>query len=34
MAKIRTEVLAMDQRAYRVSKVYRTTKPAEPRPVS
>src|SRR5689334_2115523 len=32
MAKARTEVLAMDQRAYRVSKVYRTTKPAQPRP--
>jgi hypothetical protein len=31
MAKIRTEVLAMDQRAYRVSQVYRTTRPAEPR---
>jgi hypothetical protein len=29
MATIRTEVLAMDRRAYRVSKVYRTTKPAE-----
>jgi hypothetical protein len=28
MAKARTEVLAMDQRAYKVSKVYRTTKPA------
>ena len=28
MATIRTEVLAMDRRAYRVSKVYRTTEPA------
>jgi len=32
MAKIRTAVLAMDQRAYRVSKVYRTTGHAELRP--
>jgi hypothetical protein len=31
MATIRTEVLAMDQRAYKVAKVYRTTKPAQPR---
>jgi hypothetical protein len=31
MAKIRGAVLAMDQRAYRVSKVYRATKPAERR---
>ena len=30
MAKIRTEVMAMDQRAYKI-KVYRTTKPAERR---
>jgi hypothetical protein len=30
MAKVRTEVLAMDQRAYKI-KVYRTTKPAERR---
>jgi hypothetical protein len=30
MAKARTEVLAMDQRAYKI-KVYRTTKPAQPR---
>jgi hypothetical protein len=29
MAKVRAEALAMDQRAYRVSKVYRATKPAE-----
>jgi hypothetical protein len=29
MAKVRAEVLAMDQRAYKVSKVYRTTKPIE-----
>jgi hypothetical protein len=29
MAKARAEALAMDQRAYQVSKVYRTTKPAE-----
>jgi hypothetical protein len=28
MATIRTEVMAMDQRAYKI-KVYRTTKPAE-----
>ena len=28
-AKVRDAVLAMDQRAYRVSKVYRVTKPAE-----
>jgi hypothetical protein len=33
MAKARTEVLAMDQRAYKI-KVYRTTKPAQPRPAS
>jgi hypothetical protein len=31
MATIRTEVLAMDQRAYKVAKVYRTTKQAQPR---
>jgi hypothetical protein len=31
MAKIRTAVRAMDRRAYRVSKVYRATKPAERR---
>jgi hypothetical protein len=31
MAKIRAAVLAMDRRAYRVSKVYRATKPAERR---
>jgi hypothetical protein len=31
MVNIRTAVLAMDQRAYRVSKVYRTTGPAERR---
>jgi hypothetical protein len=31
MAKIRGAVLAMDRRAYRVSKVYRATKPAERR---
>jgi hypothetical protein len=31
MAKVRSEVLAMDQRAYKI-KVYRTTKPAQPRP--
>jgi hypothetical protein len=31
MAKARAEVLAMDKRAYRVSKVYRTTEPAQPR---
>jgi hypothetical protein len=31
MAKIRAAVLAMDQRAYRVSKVYRATGPAERR---
>jgi hypothetical protein len=30
MAKIRTEVKAMDQRAYKI-KVYRTTKPVQPR---
>ena len=30
MAKIRTEVMAMDQRAYEI-KVYRTTQPAQPR---
>jgi hypothetical protein len=30
MAKVRTEVMAMDQRAYKI-KVYRTTQPAEPR---
>jgi hypothetical protein len=30
MAKVRSEVLAMDKRAYKVSKVYATTKPAEP----
>ena len=29
MAKVRAEALAMEQRAYRVSKVYRMTKPAE-----
>jgi hypothetical protein len=29
MAKVRAEVLAMDQRAYRVSKVYRSTRPAQ-----
>jgi hypothetical protein len=29
MAKVRAEALAMEQRAYQVSKVYRTTKPAE-----
>jgi hypothetical protein len=33
MARVRSEVLAMDQRAYKI-KVYRTTKPAQPRPVS
>jgi hypothetical protein len=33
MATVRSEVLAMDQRAYKI-KVYRTTKPAQPRPVS
>jgi hypothetical protein len=33
MAKIHAAVLAMDRRAYRVSKVYRTTKPAERRRV-
>jgi hypothetical protein len=32
MAKVRSEVLAMDQRAYKI-KVYRTTKPAQPRPI-
>jgi len=31
MAKARAEALAMEKRAYKVSKVYRTTKPAEPR---
>ena len=31
MAKVRAEVLAMDKRAYKVSKVYRTTTPAAPR---
>ena len=31
MAKARAAALAMDQRAYRVSKVYRATKPAEQR---
>ncbi len=31
MAKIRAAALAMDQRAYRVSKVYRATEPAERR---
>jgi hypothetical protein len=31
LAKTRTAVLAMDQRAYRVSKVYRSTRPAQPR---
>jgi hypothetical protein len=31
MDKIRTEVLAMDQRAYKVSKVYGVTQPAEQR---
>jgi len=31
MAKIRAEVLAMDRRAYRVSEIYRATKPAERR---
>jgi hypothetical protein len=31
MAKIRAAVLAMDRRAYRVSEVYRVTKPAERR---
>ena len=30
LAKARAEALAMDQRAYKVSKVYRTTKPAGP----
>jgi hypothetical protein len=30
MATIRTEVKAMDQRAYKI-KVYRTTKPVQPR---
>jgi hypothetical protein len=29
MTKARAEALAMDRRAYKVSKVYRTTKPAE-----
>jgi hypothetical protein len=29
MTKAQAEALAMDQRAYKVSKVYRTTKPAE-----
>jgi hypothetical protein len=31
MAEIRAAVLAMDRRAYRVSKVYRATRPAEMR---
>jgi hypothetical protein len=31
MAKVRAAVLAMDRRAYRVSKVYRATKPAQRR---
>ena len=30
MATVRSEVLAMDERAYKI-KVYRTTKPAQPR---
>ena len=30
MAKVRAEVLAMDKRAYKVSKVYGTTRPAQP----
>jgi hypothetical protein len=32
MAKVRAEVLAMDRRAYRVTKVYRSTEPAVRRP--
>jgi len=31
MAKVRAEVLAMDKRAYKISKVYRTTGPAQRR---
>jgi hypothetical protein len=34
MAQVRAQVLAMDRRAYRVAKVYRTTEPAVRRPVS
>jgi hypothetical protein len=34
MARVRAEVLAMDRRAYRVTKVYRTTEPAVRRPVA
>jgi len=34
IAQVRAAVLAMDRRAYRVSKVYRTTEPAVRRPVA